>query len=97
MNVRQAGFLFLETHESSICDLSEHLCFLVTFQSTITMASDTPTDYEMETLEHEPYPDKIPEGGYGWVCVICTFFINAHTWGINSVCGRGTVIYFFQC
>ena len=26
-----------------------------------------------------------PDGGYGWVCVACCFFINAHTWGINSV------------
>lgn len=25
------------------------------------------------------------EGGYGWVVVLCTFLINAHTWGINSV------------
>lgn len=28
-----------------------------------------------------------PDGGYGWVCVGCTFFINAHTWGINSSYG----------
>lgn len=25
------------------------------------------------------------EGGYGWVCVVCTFLMNAHTWGINAV------------
>ncbi|KAL3478300.1 major facilitator superfamily domain-containing protein [Aspergillus californicus] len=39
----------------------------------------------------EPTPsqpaDEFPEGGYGWVCVICIFFINAHTWGINSAFG----------
>lgn len=29
--------------------------------------------------------DVPPEGGYGWVCVACVFWINAHTWGINSV------------
>ncbi|KAE8372167.1 major facilitator superfamily domain-containing protein [Aspergillus bertholletiae] len=28
-----------------------------------------------------------PEGGYGWVCVVCTFLINAHSWGINSAYG----------
>ncbi|OQV04999.1 hypothetical protein CLAIMM_09803 [Cladophialophora immunda] len=28
-----------------------------------------------------------PEGGYGWICVVCTFLINAHTWGINSSYG----------
>jgi hypothetical protein len=26
-----------------------------------------------------------PDGGYGWVCVATCWFINAHTWGINSV------------
>ncbi len=30
--------------------------------------------------EEEP-----PDGGYGWVCVIVCFLINAHTWGLNSV------------
>lgn len=29
--------------------------------------------------------DVPPDGGYGWVCVACVFWINAHTWGINSV------------
>ena len=31
--------------------------------------------------------DEPPDGGYGWVCVACVFFINAHTWGINSSYG----------
>lgn len=26
-----------------------------------------------------------PNGGYGWVCVVCVFLINAHTWGLNFV------------
>jgi hypothetical protein len=30
-------------------------------------------------------PQDLPDGGYGWVCVACVFWINAHTWGINSV------------
>lgn len=31
-------------------------------------------------------PDSdIPDGGYGWVCVACVFFINACTWGIAAV------------
>jgi hypothetical protein len=29
--------------------------------------------------------DVPPDGGYGWVIVACTFIINAHTWGVNSV------------
>ncbi|KPI37866.1 putative transporter MCH2 [Cyphellophora attinorum] len=28
-----------------------------------------------------------PDGGYGWVCVVCNACINAHTWGINSAYG----------
>ena len=30
--------------------------------------------------------DVPPDGGYGWVCTACVFLINAHTWGVNSVC-----------
>jgi hypothetical protein len=33
----------------------------------------------------EKIEDIPPDGGYGWVCTGCNFFINAHTWGINSV------------
>ena len=29
--------------------------------------------------------DNLPDGGYGWVCVVCVALVNAHTWGINSV------------
>lgn len=29
--------------------------------------------------------DVPPDGGYGWVCTACNFFINGHTWGLNSV------------
>lgn len=28
-----------------------------------------------------------PNGGYGWVCTMCTALINAHTWGLNSSFG----------
>jgi len=33
--------------------------------------------------------DVPPNGGYGWICVFCVFWVNAHTWGINSVSGPG--------
>ena len=32
--------------------------------------------------------DVPPDGGYGWICVLCCFLINAHTWGINSSYGK---------
>lgn len=31
--------------------------------------------------------DVPPDGGYGWVVTTCVFFINAHTWGVNSAWG----------
>ncbi len=42
---------------------------------------------EDETPHHASEREDIsPNGGYGWVCVECVLMINAHTWGINSVC-----------
>ena len=38
-------------------------------------------------VEERKEADEPPDGGYGWVCVACTFCINAHTWGINSSYG----------
>ncbi|OAQ96057.1 hypothetical protein LLEC1_04622, partial [Akanthomyces lecanii] len=29
----------------------------------------------------EPVP---PNGGYGWVCMMAVFLVNAHTWGVNA-------------
>lgn len=33
--------------------------------------------------EVQPPDDKVPEGGYGWVVVVCSFMINGFTWGIR--------------
>jgi hypothetical protein len=47
---------------------------------------DIPPQVEPQTDPDEKYKrDVPPDGGYGWVCVACVFWINAHTWGINSV------------
>ena len=43
-----------------------------------------PPDVEQADVVKEKV-DAPPNGGYGWVCVACVFWINAHTWGINSV------------
>ncbi|OJJ49368.1 hypothetical protein ASPZODRAFT_112211 [Penicilliopsis zonata CBS 506.65] len=37
--------------------------------------------------DEKPDLDVPPDGGYGWVCVVCVFWINAHSWGINSTYG----------
>ena len=42
---------------------------------------------EQPQAENNVEKDSSPNGGYGWVCVVATFFINAHTWGINSSYG----------
>ncbi|KAI9045673.1 MCT family MFS transporter [Aspergillus affinis] len=42
---------------------------------------------DAKSLETKYQQDVVPDGGYGWVCVACVFWINAHTWGINSSYG----------
>ena len=57
------------------------------------MAASTPSlATEMADPQQAPEkamssPEDPPDGGYGWVCVACTFFINMHTWGLNSSYG----------
>jgi hypothetical protein len=43
-------------------------------------------DPERTSEETKTEDDVPPDGGYGWVCTACCFLINAHTWGVNSVC-----------
>ncbi|KAJ5671311.1 hypothetical protein N7507_000438 [Penicillium longicatenatum] len=50
-----------------------------------TMVAPTPADESPNNVESAS--EKFREGGYGWVCVACTFLINAHTWGINAAYG----------
>lgn len=40
---------------------------------------------DKKRLENQQVSDAPPNGGYGWVCVVCAALINGHTWGINSV------------
>ena len=53
-----------------------------------------PTEDEKTIAKHDPEEgaqpepkqvDVPPDGGYGWVCVVSSALINAHTWGVNSV------------
>jgi hypothetical protein len=41
---------------------------------------------ETSSIPRPQEPDLTPpNGGYGWICVVTVFFINMHTWGLNSV------------
>ncbi|KAL4811218.1 major facilitator superfamily domain-containing protein [Aspergillus unguis] len=44
-------------------------------------------DHEKAPAQAKSEDDLPPDGGYGWVCVFGVFWINAHTWGINSSYG----------
>jgi hypothetical protein len=35
--------------------------------------------FNVATIEDIP-----PDGGYGWICTVCVFMINANTWGVNA-------------
>ncbi|KAF3910229.1 hypothetical protein ABW21_db0203382 [Orbilia brochopaga] len=46
---------------------------------------DVPGGVEVaQVVEDDSAP---PDGGYGWICVLCCMFINACTWGINASYG----------
>ncbi|KIW82666.1 hypothetical protein Z517_05693 [Fonsecaea pedrosoi CBS 271.37] len=49
--------------------------------------SEKTVDIEESPSALPKLDEPLPDGGYGWVCVACNFFINAHTWGINSSYG----------
>ena len=53
------------------------------------MSADLGCDVELATdispSKADELADVPPDGGYGWVCVGCSFMINAHSWGLNSV------------
>lgn len=56
-------------------------------RGTRNSASSATLEAELSNTTITPRKNVSPEGGYGWVCVACCFFINGHTWGINSTYG----------
>ncbi|KAL4787738.1 major facilitator superfamily domain-containing protein [Aspergillus varians] len=55
--------------------------------SSLHPLTDKSPDHRDPEPSQPPPPDEFQEGGYGWMCVLCIFLINAHTWGINSAFG----------
>lgn len=67
-------------------DLSRIDTARTTYQPQLTPFA-THTSFE-STHQNTADPSlEPPDGGYGWVCVVAVFFVNAHTWGINSSYG----------
>jgi len=54
-----------------------------TLSTQCTAKSDVPSDVEISIRTERT--EQEPDGGYGWVVVVSSFLINAHTWGINAV------------
>ncbi|KAI1152362.1 major facilitator superfamily transporter [Nemania diffusa] len=56
--------------------------------SSPAMENPTQDEDRLEQQQQQPQPavvqDEFKEGGYGWVVVAAVFFLNAHTWGLNS-------------
>lgn len=75
----------MRSHEGLIAQSSFQSDYLVS--SAPGPGPDEPLEYgEAENVASQE--DVPPDGGYGWVCTVCVFLINAHTWGVNSVSSR---------
>ncbi len=58
---------------------------IVTDGSTLTDSEKERSLEDVEQTAALASVDVPPDGGYGWVCVVCVALINGHTWGVNSV------------
>lgn len=54
-------------------------------REVITNASPVVRTNDMTTLETNVEVDPSQDGTYSWICVVCVFLINMHTFGINGV------------
>lgn len=65
-------------------------------KSAASPFTGTTEEFEDHDQQHVA-PDVIPEGGYGWICVLAVFLVNAFTWGAAAVgheCLRGPLVVF---
>ena len=86
MNHNNASFDNVDKEKDRICDTNASNDSIPDGKeappAVILNTEQPPTDVVPAT---EPPPS--PNGGYGWVCVVCVALINAHTWGLNSSYG----------
>jgi hypothetical protein len=69
----------LNTHNPDMCNV-------INTESVLKNETGADTEHTQDRpYSAEGEVDVPPDGGYGWICVACVFWINAHTWGINSV------------
>ncbi|KAK7609678.1 major facilitator superfamily domain-containing protein [Phyllosticta paracitricarpa] len=71
--------LFLEHHHDANGMISDPSHTSPASASSQQSQDPERADGSMSRLDEGP-----PDGGYGWVCTICAFLINAHTAGVNS-------------
>ncbi len=71
------------------CQGEENEHFSLSSEKTTSAHESEPTHTVVQKV------DVPPDGGYGWVVVACVSVINAHTWGINSVCARYSHVTFY--
>ena len=54
--------------------------------SSLRSSVELPLDQHQPSADQANDQEYVPlNGGYGWVCFVCVFLINAHTWGFNVV------------
>ncbi|SMY22756.1 unnamed protein product [Zymoseptoria tritici ST99CH_1A5] len=65
-----------------------------TWQQSPSVAQSTAIDEDIELEQLTGTETNVamredvpPDGGYGWIVTLCTFLINAHTWGVNAAWG----------
>ena len=83
-DTRQEPFTFSEPADAGVDESQvtpQHHTGTGTGADTDT-AHEPPDEALANLALAEPVP---PNGGYGWVCTLAVFLVNAHTWGVNAV------------
>ncbi|OJI90340.1 hypothetical protein ASPTUDRAFT_52214 [Aspergillus tubingensis CBS 134.48] len=57
------------------------------FSETVLSKNGTADDNLVDPEQTQSSAPIEVDGGYGWICVLCVFLVNAHTWGINRAYG----------